>query len=157
MPKPIFASLASLFVEKTYSPNSKIISEGAATTSATLYIVRSGQVALKSKSGMGKDKVVESGCYFGEAMFEIDIEGLKTSSGYNPRYYAKALSDPVVVGTLSIECCRNVIDTTSLGKKNNSVTATERIDIPIAIQELERHTILGAGTLNLFLTILIQR
>jgi hypothetical protein len=141
--KPIFASLAALFIEKTYPANSAIITEGE-TTSAALYIVRSGQVVLKSKSKAAEEKIIESGGYFGEGMFEIDIGGLKTKSDYDPQYSTTTLSDPVVIGTLSIESCRTVIDTTTLGKK--STDTIEKIKTPIAMEDLERHTILGAGT-----------
>ena len=101
-------------------------------------------MALKIKNRATKEKVIEPGFYFGEGMLEVDIGGLKTTSDYDPQYSALTLSDPVVVGTLSIESCRNMIDTTTLGKKTNS--NDECNNTPIAMEELERHTILGAGT-----------
>lgn len=77
-------------------------------------------------------------------MLEIDIGGLKPTSDYNIHYSAMTLSDPVLVGILSIESCRNVIDTTTLGKKSTAIG--EKSNTIIAMEDLERHTILGAGT-----------
>ena len=101
-------------------------------------------MALQYKNKAIEEKIIGSGFYFGEDMLEIDIGGLKPTTDYNIHYSAITLSDPVVVGTLSIESFRNVIDTTSLGKKNTAIG--EKSDTIIAMEDLERHTILGAGT-----------
>ena len=89
-------------------------------TSAAIYIVRSGQVVLQQKIKSGEGKTIKSGGYFGEGMLEIDIGGLKKTTDYVANYTIKTLADPVVVGILSIESCRNVIDTTTLGKEITS-------------------------------------
>ena len=113
------------------------------TTIATLYIVRSGQVALKSKI-KNEEKLIEFGGYFGENMLKIDIGGLKKTTDYDTKYTLMTLDEPVVVGTLTIESCRNVVDTTTLGTKK--INAVEKSNTPIAMEDLEKHTIIGAGT-----------
>ena len=113
------------------------------TTNAALYIVRSGQVALKSKS-KDEEQIIESWGYFGEDMLEIDIGGLKKTTAYDTKYTLTTLDEPVVVGTLTIESCRNVVDTTTLG--TNKCDTGEKTNTPIAIEDLEKHTIIGAGS-----------
>lgn len=79
-------------------------------------------------------------------MFEVDIGGLKESSNYRPSYSVSTLSESVVVGTLSIDSCRNVIDTTNLGNRQKYFSQREKGESAISMKDLERHRILGAGT-----------
>jgi hypothetical protein len=140
--KPTFNALAALFVEMTYPPRFTIMTEGE-ETNANIYVVRSGEVALKSKS-KGEAKVVEIGGFFGEDILEMDAGCLKDTTVYNSEYTITTLNQPVVVGMLSIESCRNVFDTTTLG--NVTLDSSKLQDVLISFDDLEKHTIIGAGT-----------
>jgi len=140
--KPTFNALAALFVEKTYPPCFTIMTEGE-ETNATIYVVRSGKVALKSKR-KGEERIVEIGGFFGEGILEMDAGCLKDTTVYNSEYTITTLNEPVVVGMLSIESCRNVFDTTTLG--NVPLDSSKLQDVPISLDDLEKHTIIGAGT-----------
>lgn len=137
--KPIFAALAASFVEIRYPPKSTVMVEGEKTT-ANLYVVRAGKLVLKSQ---GEERLIESGGIFGEDMLKIDDEGLKTTAEYDSKHTVTTLDGSVVVGALSIESFRKVLDTTALGTKE---TRSKTDDNPILLEDLVRHTIIGAGT-----------
>lgn len=137
--KPIFGALATLCVEKTYPPNSTIMTKGE-KTSPNIYIVHSGKVMLQSG---GAEKLIEPGGYFGEDVLRMDIGGLKTTLEYIAGHTIRTLDETVVVGALSMASCRNVIDTTSLGTKKLDSKDTSNV---ILVDDLVKHSILGAGT-----------
>jgi hypothetical protein len=142
--QPTLGSLASQFVDNTFPPKTDILTEGK-TTKAALYFIRTGKVEIKSKNNEEFNKTIESGGCFGEDMLEIDIGGMKKTTDYVSKYTVRTLGDPVVVGILSMEKCREIIDTTALGKqKKTKVDMGGDSNIPL--NELTRHTILGAGT-----------
>lgn len=114
------------------------MTEGEEAT-ANLYIVRSGKVRVKSG---GEEKLIGSGGYFGEDMLRIDIGDLQVTAAYNSKCTIETLDGSVVVGVLSIESCRNVLDTTTLGTKKLEVN--KRND-PILMDDLVKHAMLGAG------------
>ena len=109
-------------------------------SNANIYVVRSGEVALKSKS-KEEEKIIKAGGCFGENILEMDIGCLKETTVYDTEYTITTLDQPVVVGVLTIVSCRNVFDTTTLGKPCETLDAT-----PISLKDLEKHAIIGAGT-----------
>lgn len=143
--QPTLAALAALFVEKTFPPKTDIIAEGRAT-GAALYFVRSGKVDVRSRSDKEWNKCVEAGGYFGEEMLELDLGGMKASTDIVAKYTAKTMNEPVVIGVLTLEQCRSVIDTTTLGKQKQSKIDLMGSDSNIPLDSLTRHKILGAGT-----------
>lgn len=143
--QPTLGSLAAQFVDKTISPRTDILTEGK-TTEAALYFVRSGRVEVKSKANKEQNKTINAGGYFGEDMLEIDIGGLKKTTDYVPKYSVRTLSDPVIIGVLTMKVCRQVIDTTALGKQKKTKVDMLGGDTNIPLDALTKHSILGAGT-----------
>jgi hypothetical protein len=141
--QPTLASLAAQFTDKVFAPRTKILTEGK-STHATLYLVRTGKLEVKSANGE-HDNIVDAGGYFGEDMLEIDVGGMKKSSDAVAKYTVRALGGEVVLGMLSIDECRKIIDTTALGIGKKEYT-TSVVDSKIPYSELTKHSILGAGT-----------
>lgn len=108
-------------------------------TDTNLYVVRSGEVSLKSQSEK-EEEIIQAGGFFGENIFEMDSGCLLETNVYDTKYTMKTLGSPVVVGVLTLDCCRKVFDTTMFGKPS------EKPDTPILFDDLEKHTIIGAGT-----------
>jgi hypothetical protein len=113
-------------------------------TNANIYVVRSGEVALTSKS-KNEEKIIKAGGYFGENILEMDVGCLKETPIYDTEYTMTTLDQPVVVGVLTIESCRNIFDTTTLGKQRFEYGETLGAT-PISLDDLEKHAIIGAGT-----------
>lgn len=141
--QPTLASLASQLVDHRFSPRTNILVEGR-TTNAALYFVRKGIVEMKSSDGR-VDKFVDAGGYFGEDMLELDIGLLKKGSDYVSKYTVRTLGKEVIVGVLTIEKCRDIIDTTTLGQGKRP-KATYVRSSNIDLRDLKKHAILGAGT-----------
>ena len=140
MSQQTLTALASSVTEWEYKPGHKIITEGA-DTQAALYIVREGKVRI-TKSGSNNDKIIDEGGHFGDEMMELDVGGLKKTSVCVARYSVSALSEGVVLAVLPITECRKYLDTTSLQRISTKDIGSSRIEL----KDLERHTILGAGT-----------
>ena len=140
--KPTFDALAALILKKMYRSNFTIMTEGD-ETNASLYVVRSGEVSLKSKSN-NEEKIIKAGGFFGESILEMDIGGLKETTFYNTEYTVMTLDQPVVLGMLSIEYCRKVFDTTMIGKQRFDFG--KKLEAPTLLKDLEKHTIVGAGS-----------
>lgn len=141
--QPTLASLASQFVDKTYRPRTDVLTEGR-TTQAALYFVRTGKVEVKSSNGE-HNNIIDSGGYFGEDMLELDVGGLKKSTDYVAKYTVRTLGEEVVLGVLTMEKCRQIIDTTIIGTGKRK-KATDIVESNIPLDSLKRHAILGAGT-----------
>ena len=141
--QPTLASLASQFVDTAFRARSDILTEGK-TTQAALYFVRHGKVEMKSSEGE-HNNIIDAGGYFGEDMLEIDVGGLKKTSDYVAKYTVRALGEEVILGVLTMEKCRQIIDTTILGHGKRK-RATSIVGSKISLDALERHAILGAGT-----------
>lgn len=140
---PTLAALASQFRDIRFPPKTVIVSEGK-VTNAALYLVRRGKLEIKSSDGE-HNNIIDAGGYFGEDMLELDIGGLKKKSECVCKYTAKTLSSDVVVGVLTIEECRKIIDTTSLGHGKKKAFASLG-ESKISLDVLDKHAILGAGT-----------
>lgn len=96
-------------------------------------------------SSRGQTSYIDSGGYFGEDMLEIDIGGMKKGTDYVAKYTVKTLGEGVVLGVLTMEKCRQIIDTTILGHGKRKKAASH-IDSKIPFDTLKKHSILGAGT-----------
>lgn len=138
--EPTLASLASQFVDTVHPPNTDILTKGE-TTQAALYFVRAGKVEMKASNG--ETSYIDSGGYFGEDMLEIDIGGMKKTTDCVAKYTVRTLAEEVIVGLLTMEKCRQIVDTTMLGKREK---ATSVVESNISLEALKKHAILGAGT-----------
>jgi hypothetical protein len=137
------ATLAAQIYDVTYAANSTIMSEGLETPAA-LYLVREGRVEVKSADGK-INNCIEGGGYFGEDMLRSDLNGVRASTGVPATFTATVLGEELVVGVLSLENCRKIIDTTMLGMgKRTNFTSIIETNIPL--KSLKKHAILGAGT-----------
>ena len=141
--QPSLAALASQIVDKRIRARSVITEEGK-RTKAALYLVREGRVEVKSEDGRFNN-VIEAGGYFGEDMLELDVGGLKKESDIIAKYTATILDEDVVVGVLTIDECRSIIDTTAIGSSKAPEPITYE-DTAIPLDSLKKHGILGAGT-----------
>ncbi|KAL3924729.1 MAG: hypothetical protein SGILL_000872 [Bacillariaceae sp.] len=143
--QPTLSSLASQIVDKTISPKTDVMTEGK-MTKAALYFVRSGKLEMKSKGDADYNKTIESGGCFGEEMLEIDVGGMRKTTDVVAKYTVRTMNEPVIVGILNMEIFREAIDTTTLGKQKKTKIDMKGGDANIPLDDLTRHTILGAGT-----------
>lgn len=141
--QPTLASLASQFVDQLFGPRTGIMLEGR-TTDAALYFVREGKVQVKSKDGYSNN-VIDAGGYFGEDMLELDVGSIKKTTEYVAKYSVRTLDEEVMLGVLTMEKCREVVDTTTLGQGKRQKSASIK-EFKIGLNELKKHAILGAGT-----------
>jgi hypothetical protein len=140
--QPTLASLASQFVDTTYPAKTDILTEGR-STKAALYFVRTGKVETRSSDG--ETSYIDSGGYFGEDMLEIDIGSMNKGTDCVAKYTVRALGEDVVVGVLTMEKCRQIIDTKILGQGKRK-KATSIVESNVPLEALKKHAILGAGT-----------
>ena len=120
------------------------------TTNAALYLVREGTVTIEDG---GQKRTVGSGGYFGDDQLKADIgKGadfvITSPARTKPTYTAKAGSEEVTVGVLTLKACRQIMDTRHIGDPLASANTIEDsiVKNAVTLDELERHTILGAGT-----------
>jgi len=139
------ANLAELFQDRTISPRTILLEEGK-DTPAALYIVRKGKIQLQSSQEEHYNNIIDAGGYFGEDMLEMDVGVLKKSTACCCKYSATALGEEVVIGVLTLEACRSILDTTILGQGRVDEPMQSIHESEISIAELEKHAILGAGT-----------
>ncbi len=138
------ATLASRIVDRTVPPRSEIMREGARVPAA-LYLVRSGSVEFSRKDGRGH-KVVEAGGYFGEDTLTADLNGnVDTTPNVTAKFTIMTRHQETLLGVLTLEECRMVIDTTMIGKGKRT-DFTSIVDENITLHSLKKHTMLGAGT-----------
>jgi cAMP-dependent protein kinase regulator len=137
------ATLAAQIVDRKCPPRTVIFAEDLYTPAA-LYLVREGRVELKREDGRYY-QIVEEGGYFGEDTLTADMSGLKQSSEVLSKYTVATLGHCTTLGILTLEECRKVIDTTTIGRRQRTdYTSIVNIDIPL--KSLKKHAILGAGT-----------
>lgn len=135
--------MAAEIVDERYAANSTIISEGLETTAA-LYLVRQGRLEVKSADSK-LNKCIEAGGYFGEDMLGLDLAGVQASTNLAATFTATVLGEELVVGVLTLETCRKLMDTTMMGKSKRT-NFTSIIETNIPLKSLKKHAILGAGT-----------
>lgn len=119
-------------------------------TNAALYLVRAGTITIEEA---GQKRTVGSGGYFGEDQLKADIGAgadftITSPAFIKPKYTAKAGAEEVTVGVLTLKACRQIMDTRHIGDPLASANATgdSIVNKAIALDQLEKHTILGAGT-----------
>ena len=138
------ANLASRIVDIKVPSNTTIMKEGTPTPAA-LYLVRSGSVELSRKDGRGQ-RVVKEGGYFGEDTLTADLNGnLEGEPNVSSKFTIKTMDHETVLGVLTLEECRTVIDTSMIGKGQRT-DFTSIVDEDIPLKSLKKHTMLGAGT-----------
>lgn len=153
---PIFANsdienfeielMAALIDEVRYPAEREILTEGNYVDAPALFLVRSG--VLEAFTDDGESRILKSGTFFGMDNLLPDEEqkfggkgGLKQS-----RETVEALED-VVLGKLSLANIDSVIlDLSRMNNKEGGTKGKDILERSIDISQLERHTILGAGT-----------
>jgi hypothetical protein len=142
-------SLAQLVKDVKFKPKS-IICRANMPTEAALYLVRTGTVTLEEGA---KTTMVGPGGYFGEEQLKADIGkgskfGIMSPSETKPAYTAKAGSEEVSIGVIKLKNCRRIMDTRHIGTPlaGTSLMNDSIVEQGIKMEELEKHTILGAGT-----------
>lgn len=114
---------------------------------AGLYLVRKGKLRIRNKAGT-RDETISVGGYFGEEQLLTDV--IKGSNGPDDPTTCKAahtveVLEDCVCGVLWLAVLRNCVDTTMLGQPQASILDS-LITRQIPMNELKKHTILGAGT-----------
>ena len=137
------ADLAALIEDQRFAPRSTIVREGEKTPAA-LYFIREGQVQVKSINGK-INNVIEEGGYFGEDMLQADLNGMNATTDVVAQYTITVMGEEAVLGVLTLENCRKLMDTTMLGQGKRTAF-TSIIDTAIPLKALKKHSILGAGT-----------
>ena len=137
------AALAALIEDQRFAPRSTIVREGEKTPAA-LYFIREGQVQVKSINGK-INNVIEEGGYFGEDMLQADLNGMNATTDVVAQYTITVMGEEAVLGVLTLENCRKLMDTTMLGQGKRTAF-TSIIDTAIPLKALKKHSILGAGT-----------
>lgn len=138
--------MGALIDEVKYVSEREILTEGDYVDAPALYLVRSG--VLEAFTDDGDSRILKSGSYFGEDTLMPDEDqkyggkgGMKQS-----RETVEVLED-CVLGKLSLANIDSVIlDLSRMGNKKGGRKGKDMLDRSIDIFELERHTLLGAGT-----------
>jgi serine/threonine protein kinase len=120
-----------------------------------MYIVREGTVKISTADGSRREEIGTGG-YFGHEQLLADSFGYQDASCMTPPgYTAQVTSSKCICGVLTLEECRSVFDTTSLGdgvfggsssqllSKRASIRST--IHASVTLDDLKRKTILGEG------------
>ena len=112
---------------------------------AAIYGIRKGLVHITSGT---RDETLGKFGFFGEEMLTADAKsgknGLKDPTTTKAPYTAVAVED-CIFGVLTLADCRKVVDTTYIGIGDGRVLDSIR-QRRVTLQELKKHTILGAGT-----------
>lgn len=137
-------SLAKLIKERKFKAGESVFVKNE-STQAAMYFVREGKVEIQEN----KDVIIKvAGDCFGEEQLLSDTKlgtSLKKKPAKTvPASTAKLIVDSVL-GVLTLDDCRKVLDTQFLGKSAVSVKDS-LIDRAVSEKELKRHKILGAGT-----------
>lgn len=144
-----YASLADLIENKTYAKGTNIVKAGQ-PTEAALYLVRSGK--LQETTSNGTILPHEGGGYVGDALLLADAQAGKnrpTDPTQVPADFTLTAIEETVCGVLTLANCRRIVNTVHLGRPvRPSVIAADVAAnaANVALADLKRHTILGAGT-----------
>lgn len=131
--------LASLVVNETY-PKGHVFYQDGTSANPYLFLIRSGKVDITTsfmgiefltgiKAHKGETKSIGSDDFFGEDMLNPDTKDVGAKA--HPRYTAVA-AEECVVGVLSLKTIVSVIASAA--------------GSALALSELEKHKLLGAGT-----------
>ena len=116
-------------------------------TEAALHFPRGGlKLELTNKAGSRKE-TFEVGGYFGEDQLLADVQSgknsMKDTTLIMASYTVTVLEDGLC-GLLTLAECRKVVDTKFIGKEMAREASAPLMKL--GMQDLHRHTILGAGT-----------
>jgi hypothetical protein len=132
-------------IERHFPANRCVIAEDVYTPAA-LYIVREGRIEVQAKKNSRKGtRVIEKGGYFGEDTMLADLQGIKQSAIVVSSYTVSTLDVPTTFAVLTLEACRKLMDTTTIGLEERK-DYSSIVDSNVQLNQLKRHTILGAGT-----------
>jgi CRP-like cAMP-binding protein len=147
-------SLVKHIADKDFSSNETIFRQ-IDEIQAALYIVREGVVRITTEDG-SRTEDIGAGGYFGQEQLLVDSKGLQDSTCMvSAEYTATVSSDKCTCGILSLEECRAVFDTTSMGDgvfgggitelqiKRASIRAS--IAANVGLHDLRKDFILGEG------------
>ena len=151
LPHSTFVELAELITDTCFMESQLMMQEGQKVPAA-LYIVREGEVVIKSEDGESRE--VSAGEFFGQ---ETIMEGVATGFPRIPAPYTVSAKTNCTLGSLMLADCRYVFDVDLLSgrKKAPSFTLTkeelmkEAPQAPksnIKLEDLDKKTILGAGS-----------
>lgn len=104
-----FEDLADYIVDKEFKAGEEIFSSEK-ETDAAIFILRQGSVKL---SGVGIEKTIKPGEYFGESLLLLDTRQKSTGTVLTPRYSALSLGH-CICGVLELSSCRLVFDTATI-------------------------------------------
>ena len=144
------ASIVGLITDDFKTAGQVIWYEGMRVP-ARLVLVRDGKVKLESKDGK-VNKLLDIGGYFGEEMLghdaNCDDETCLEDAPICLTEYTATVVEDANLGYLSLMDCREVINTTKIGKgrKENVLAASSSMQEDVKFDDLERHSILGQGT-----------
>jgi CRP-like cAMP-binding protein len=144
-----YQQLLDLMHRCEYSHKEYIFKAGQ-KVEAAMYFVREGSVVLLYNKGE-TTQVIEAGGYFGEKNM---LKDQNKQRGFNKHWEFRSTfsavasssssSSSVVVDVLTLEECRQVVDTTLLGL--GKPATIQSVDETIEFSHLKRHTLLGAGS-----------
>lgn len=138
----------------TVAPGTKIMVQGE-STEAALYLIREGKVKITRDEG--ESRLVGTEGYFGEELLLVDkkLGGdggermpqndlLRQPTTTTARFTVEAV-EPCIVGTLTLQSCRCILDTTTLGRYRRP-TLHESMDLGVSLEDLRKLELIGAGT-----------
>jgi len=139
------ASMVDLITDDFKNAGEVLMKEGE-MVSARLALVRDGKVKIESADGK-INKTLQVDTYFGEEMLSHDAtsETLDESPMCVATYTATVLED-ANLAYLSLLDCRDVIDTSAIGKGKKENVFTNSLREDVKYEDLKKHAILGQGT-----------
>ena len=136
-------ALAQAVTDKDFKAGDTIMIRGE-PTEAALYLVRSGKLQVAKHSLFSFPDILERGGFLGVESLTADVGLNDVPMGpatVTARFTVTVLED-CTCGVLTLESCRQVIDTRLIGKGEPDAPSTEKI----GKESLEYHKLLGAGT-----------
>jgi CRP-like cAMP-binding protein len=141
--------LSKYTTEQTFAPGHVILEEGE-TTTAALYLIKSGFVVLEDDDDT---RIIGPGLYFGDDLLLADRGRSKIRVGAEarttPTYKVYVGDEPTKCGVLTLGSCRRVLDTRYIGTEHAMSAGSffdSMIDKSMHLNDFQWHTILGAGT-----------
>mmetsp|Transcript_42789 Transcript_42789/g.64393 ORF Transcript_42789/g.64393 Transcript_42789/m.64393 type:complete len:807 (+) Transcript_42789:41-2461(+) len=127
--------LVSYLVDTEFEPNHMIAREGRPTRQA-IYLIRSGKVAIHEKDGEDDVTILAEGDYFGDESFNIEDMFISKST--------ITAVEQTKCKMLTLQDIRRVVGRGVVSSKKED--AVDKRDKSILFEDIQRRTILGAGT-----------
>lgn len=133
--------LVGTIVNTNYKAGTKITIEGK-STEAALYLVRRGKIQVTNDAWIGRrNDTIVGGGFFGDDQLMVDAEsGDSNGPSTTVTKYTALVVEDCVCGVLTLASCRMAFNTVAIGSRQGVMLQK------IAIKDLQRHRILGAGT-----------